>query len=176
MLTGRSGCCNRCCQQFVSPFICTLAPLSERQEPRNLNDQADPSRAQVGEPIVGVETEIWSPETGPAARSARPLPSPKAPTPAAVARHRLTHLPYCGWCPICLATKRPNSHHRRASDIGRMIPFLVADFAYGRNSGDDQLACVLVVRVYPLGIYWACTVDQKGRHDPRVVRRLAQLF
>ena len=54
--------------------------------------------AVLGEPIVGVEA-ITLDHRGRGALPARPLPSPKEPTQAAIDRHNLTHLPYEPWCP-----------------------------------------------------------------------------
>ena len=110
-------------------------------------DAADQRLAQLDEPIVGKSIRTWDDASGAGARQAKPLPSPKAPTPAAWRQHRLTHLPYCCWCPVCVATKRPNNHHRLRQNINRLIPFLVADYAYARNQGEDELMCVLVVRI-----------------------------
>ena len=36
--------------------------------------------------------------------------------------------------------------------------------------------CVLVVKIYPFGLYWAQIVEGKGLHDHSVVERLAQLI
>ena len=138
------------------------------------DDAADAKLAQLDEPIVGSEVVTWQEGKGPGAREARPLPAPKAPTSAAWEKHKLTHLPYCSWCPICASTKRPN-HHHRCSRRGymRSIPFLVADYCYIRNSGEDVLICLLVVRVYPWGIYWATVVDNEGIQDLELTTRLA---
>ena len=139
-------------------------------------DAADPSHAQLDEPIVCTELIIWDKDGGSGARPARPLPPPKAPSAAAWARHKLTHMPYCAWCPICVASKRPNHQHRRFKHSDRLIPFIVADYGYARNSGEDQFICILIVKVYPFGFYWATVVEGKGMHDEAVVQRLAQLI
>ena len=54
---------------------------------------ADPKLAQLDDPIVGTDVKVWDANTGQGARGARAMPEPKAPTPAAAAKHRLTHLP-----------------------------------------------------------------------------------
>ena len=114
-------------------------------------DRADPRMAKLDEPIVGIESTTWEEDKGSGAQSARPLPEPNAPSAAEWARHRLTHLPYCSWCPICTSTKRPNHHHRRLKshirENIREIPCLVADYCYLRNTGGDTLVCLLVVKV-----------------------------
>ena len=44
-------------------------------------------------------------------RGATPLPEPKEPSAYEIAKHMLTHLPYCGWCKYCIAGRRPNADH-----------------------------------------------------------------
>ena len=55
--------------------------------------------AILGEPIVGTEV-VTLDERGQGALPARALPSPKQPTPAQVALHNLTRLPYEEWCTV----------------------------------------------------------------------------
>ena len=83
--------------------------------------------ADLKDPIVGHEV-IISDDRGAGALAARPLPSPQAPSPQAVERHFLTHLPYALWCPFCVAFRKPNHHHRRRRGDGREIPLMVADY------------------------------------------------
>ena len=66
--------------------------------------------ADLSDPIVGRHV-TYSDEQGPGALPVRPLPSPQEPSPAAMARHFLTHLPYASWCPFCVAFRRPKNHH-----------------------------------------------------------------
>ena len=101
-----------------------------------------------GEPFVGVEV-VTLDERGEGALPARPLPSPKQPTPHQVALHNLTHLPYQPWCTICVACRKPNQHHRH-SHSERHIPLMVADYAFVRNKGDDVLVPLLIGRLYPI--------------------------
>ena len=64
-------------------------------------------------------------------QAAQPLPQPKAPTAAQIAAHNITHLPYRSWCPHCVAARRPNSQHFRASSNSvRADPLLVADYCF----------------------------------------------
>ena len=85
------------------------------------------SDISLGEKIVGVENTTLS-EAGPGAIPARPLSSPQTPTPAQIARHNLTHMPYAAWCPYCVACRRKNSHHRRSHEAEREIPLVVGDY------------------------------------------------
>ena len=82
--------------------------------------------AVLGDPIVGVEV-VTLDHRGQGAIAARPLPAPKEPTQAAIDRHNLTHITFELWCPICVACRRPNSHHRLQLDASRQIPLLVGD-------------------------------------------------
>ena len=57
------------------------------------DEAVNPKHALFGEPIIGNEGVLWD-EKGPGAIPAIPMPSPKGMTPAAWARHCITHLPY----------------------------------------------------------------------------------
>ena len=133
-------------------------------EVKNLKDWA-----VLSEPIVGVEV-VTLDERGQGALPPKELPSPKEPTPAARARHNLTHLPYEDWCPFCVACRRPNSHHRLQLREEHEQPLLVGDYAFIRNSGDDQLVCLLVCCLYPFRIYLTCVVPNKGVHEFAIKR------
>ena len=102
-INGCWWCSHKCCQQTASPIM-TMVALQHDGDPV-VEDAADPKLAQLGDPIVGRAVKTWDDATGEGARSARPLPSPKAPTQAAWNLHRLTHLPYACWCPVCVATE-----------------------------------------------------------------------
>ena len=56
-----------------------------------------------GDPIIG-KAVLYDPDTGTAAIPPVGLPAPKGFTPAAWARHCLTHLPYDSNCPFCDAS------------------------------------------------------------------------
>ena len=83
--------------------------------------------AVLGEPVVGIEM-VTLDERGPGARPFKILPSPKQPTQAQIDRHNICHVPYEDWCPIGVATRRPNNHHRcKDLDKEREVPLLVGD-------------------------------------------------
>ena len=86
--------------------------------------------ALTSEQIVGAETILD--HHGPGAITARPLPSPSPMTPAQLAIHNLTHLPYHPGCPICAATRRPNSPHLTSHEHLRVVPLLIADYCFMR--------------------------------------------
>ena len=103
----------------------------------------------------------------------KPMSSPREMTPAEWAQHRITHLPYNGACPHCLAGKRNNLPHCR-SRTERKLPHLVADYCYLRDSVSDVTLTTLVVYILPFRIYFSTVVDAKGP-TPMVVKRLSRL-
>ena len=109
-------------------------------------------------------------ERGQGALPFKMLPSPKEPTQAQRERHNICHWPYESWCPVCVATRRPNDHHRTCLRTDREVPLLVADYAFVRNSNDDALVCVLIARLKPLGVFLACIVPNKGVHEVAIAR------
>ena len=111
--------------------------------------------ADLSDPIVGYDV-VFSEDNGPGALAIRPLPSPREPTPAETAKHCLSHLPYASWCPFCVAFRRPNNHHRRCRDPALLIPLLVGDYAFVRNSRDEVLLTLLAVRLHPSGLWFVC--------------------
>ena len=72
---------------------------------------------------------------------------------------------------MCVACRRPNSHHRLQKD-DRNQPLMVADDAFVRNRGDDQLVPLLIDRLYTCGVYFVVVVPCKGVHQC-VIERLA---
>ena len=126
------------------------------------------------EKIVGVESVTWD-KHGPGARSANPLPTPQTPTQAQIERHNLTHLPYQPWCPFCVACRRKNTHHRPSHEREREIPLLVGDYAFPKTTEDLEGPKMLVLRVYPYKMVFACVVDVKGP-DPVVVDRVVKFL
>ena len=104
------------------------------------------------DPIVGIDKTLLD-ENGLGALEPKGLATPPSMTPAERAKHNLTHLPFHPGCPICLATRRPNSQHRRTNEHERVIPLLVADYCFVKSSGDENLQTVLVLRLYPYKLY-----------------------
>ena len=93
-----------------------------------------PEVAVLGDKIVGVDVVTYD-EHGPGVLPVKPLPSPQEPTPAERERHNVSgHIKYASWCPMCVACRRPNDHHRLQLHDDRTIPLLVGDGAFIRNS------------------------------------------
>ena len=74
-----------------------------------------------------------------------------------------------------MATRRANDQHRRSHEDARTIPLLVADYCFLKTSGEEKLQPVLVMRLYPYMIFFACVVEHKGS-DPLVIRRVAKFL
>ena len=91
------------------------------------DDPVEQDKAFFGDPIIGHDV-VYDPEKGPGALLADILPAPKGMTPAAWARHCVTHLPYDPTCPYCVACRRPSSHHRATHEADRTVPQLVGDY------------------------------------------------
>ena len=106
----------------------------------------------------------------------RGLPQPVAPTREARRLHDLTHLPYASWCWCCVSARKNNSpHFRSRSGADRDLPLFVMDYCFVRNEKDEQLAKVLVGKLYPSRKVFACIVDVKGT-DEYAVRRLVDFI
>ena len=83
---------------------------------------------------------------------ARARTDPGVPTLEQLKRHMLTHLPYCDPCPVCVASHKPNTNHRKASEHERTMPFLVVDDCFPKSSSDDTTITVLVLKPTKKGI------------------------
>ena len=137
-------------------------------------EAADFKYAVMEEKIIGTES-VTLDEHGQGAVTPKGLPSPARMTPAAERLHWLTHLPYNPACEVCVRCKRPNTHHRGCKTDSRVIPLLVGDYCFLKDSQDEDQATMLVLKLYPYKIYFACLVRQKGP-DPLVVARLTQFI
>ena len=131
-------------------------------------------RGEIGRD--GREPEVVATSDGECVVIPRCAPEPKTPAPDVVARHNLTHLPYASWCPHCVAARRANNPHvRREESFRRMIPLLVLDYCFVRNTQDEDLLTLLVGRLYPSRSVFACPVDMKGR-DPVAIAKLSDFI
>ena len=120
-------------------------------------DEEDEGFEQVSDaPIVAhvdsdeklPDSDIMDIEGDVVVQAAQPLPQPKVPTAAQIAAHNITHLPYRSWCPHCVAARRPNSQHFRASSQSvRADPLLVADYCFVRDNVDSECVTVLVASI-----------------------------
>ena len=134
----------------------------------------DPKMVMLGDRIVGVEN-VTLDDKGPGALAPKQVTSPREMTAAQKATHWLTHLPYDPGCPICIQSRRPNNRHMASNEKDRVIPLLVGDYTPLRDSRDDDYATLLVLKVYPCRMMFACVVKSKGP-DPLVVSRLCKFI
>ena len=95
-------CSASCCHRFpISPPLpCPLVPSQEHGEDELGEDDAvSKDLVALGDPIIG-EDVLLVPDRGPGAIPPLTLPTPKGMTPAAWAKHCVTHLPYDPACPF----------------------------------------------------------------------------
>ena len=144
-------------------------PLQEEEE-----EEVDMKLALLDEPIVGVE-QVLHDANGPGALKPRALPSPKPMTAIQKAIHDLSHLPHDPACPICAAGRGLNLPHQVSNEHLRIIPLLVADYCFITFAGDSSLQTVLVMRLYPYRLLFACCTPRKGPH-PQVVQRIVKFI
>ena len=134
----------------------------------------DPKDVLLGDKIVGIENTTLT-SHGPGAIDAKPMKVPPELTAVQWAKHALSHLPYHPGCSICRACKMPNIAHMKSHEADRTIPLLVGDYAFCRDSKDEGLATLLVLRLLPYRLTFAFVVAAKGS-DPLVVARIARLI
>eukprot|EP00971_Amphidinium_carterae_P291486 5786554-Amphidinium_carterae.1 len=85
----------------------------------------DPSKPTTV--IVG-EVEDISQQANPP----KQLRQPPQPTKQEQEQHRISHMPYRSWCPICVAAKGQSVHHRRGALKEQSL--IQLDYAYTRSS------------------------------------------
>ena len=86
-----------------------------------IEEDVDMKLALPSDPIVGVD--VIHGQHGPGAISPKPLSTPSSMTAAQWAIHKISHLPYHPGCPICAATRRPNSMHLSTHEHLRVAPY-----------------------------------------------------
>ena len=103
----------------------------------------------MDDPIVGDGVTTLD-EHGPGALEPRTIPAPKEMTPLEWSKHLASgHLPYDPRCEICVRCKRTNTHHAKSNESDRVIPLLVGDFGFAKDSEDDGNATILFLKLYP---------------------------
>ena len=85
------------------------------------------------------------------------------------------HLPYDPRCEICTSCKRPNVPHLKSHDSERTIPLLVGGYGFVKDGSDDENITILVLKLFPYRLIFACVVPSKGS-DPLVVARLCRFI
>lgn len=101
--------------------------------------------------------------------------APIGPSPAEIEAHNVTHLPYRSWCRWCVMSRKPNPKHMRNHYSTRDVPMLVGDYAFIRDSRDEDLLTVFIGCMYPSKSIVVIPCEQKG-DDPYAVNRLANFI
>ena len=129
----------------------------------------------VDDPIVG-EALTTLDESGPGALAPRTIPAPKEMSTIEREKHFANgHLPYDPRCEICVQCKRPNTPHLKSNESERTIPLLVGDYGFIKDGADEDNATILVLKLYPYKLVFACLVNGKGS-DPLAVARLCRFI
>ena len=82
-----------------------------------------------------------------------------------IRRHKLTHIPYRSWCPICVAAKKKNPpHYARAKQPEDDIPIISMDYMYLNQCDDLEKNPIMVVKDHHRGGVWAFMVLRKGSY------------
>ena len=138
-------------------------------------EELDPKSVVVNDPIVGEEL-ITLDENGPGVLTPKAIPAQKEMSTMKRERHFTNgHLPYDPRCEICVRCKRPNAPHLKAHESERAIPLLVGDYGFIKDGVDEENATILVMKLYPYKLMFACRVSGKGS-DPLVVARLCRFI
>ena len=125
-----------------------------------------------------------APTESPEAREARVLPSPARPSAEAIEKHKVTHLPYRSWCPVCVKAKGKEDAHRRKKttkdkmDQNNRLPKISMDYQELKSrakkgpSEDDEVVKIIVGIDEATGCKMSYRVKSKGAQDTWIVKRL----
>ena len=74
------------------------------------------------------------------AKTARLIRTPEPPTDAASMAHNSTLVPFRDWCPICVASRGPSSHHRRVvvNKTADTLPKFQTDYMFIRTVAESK--------------------------------------
>ena len=138
-------------------------------------EELDPKSVAVDEVISG-EGVVTLDKNGPGALQPKQIPGPKEMTRSQREKHFAAgHLPYDPSCEICVSCKRPNVPHLKSHESDRTIPLLVGDYGFIKDSSDDENITILILKLFPYKLIFACVVPSKGS-DPLVVARLCRFI
>ena len=135
----------------------TVGTLEEEEE-------LDPKSVTVDDLISG-EGIVTLDEHGPGALQPKQVPGPKEMSKAERERHFAAgHLPYDPRCEICSSCKKPNVPHAKSHEAERTIPLLVGDYGFVKDGSDDENVTVLVLKLFPYKLIFACVVSCLTQH------------
>ena len=155
-----------------------MIPLSKGIKTNTDNvdeEELDPKSVVVDDVIAG-KGIVTLDQHGPGALQPKQIPGPEEMSKLERERHFAAgHLPYDPRCAICASCKKPNSPHLKGHESERTIPLLVGDYGFIRDGADDENVTVLVLKLFPYKLLFACVVPSKGS-DPLVVARLCRFI
>ena len=96
------------------------------------------------------------------AQRLRRMKAPQQPTRQERFEHKLTHLPYRSWCPICVKSKSRTDNHRKQTS---RQPVIQVDFTYMKALGDKQVLPVLTAIDVESGMAMAVLVQDKNHQQ-----------
>ena len=147
-----------------------MDPVAEDGHDDLFADGGDESKSEGKTEDKDVEVPVQEEPTE--ALDAKLKHSPCLPSPAEVARHCATHLPYRSWCPICVRAKAKEDPHRRAVeglDEKTGYPVISMDYAFLENK-----VTTLIVKDDATGSVLAYDCLSKGTGDAWVLKQLAR--
>ena len=106
------------------------------------------------------------------------MPQPVAPSVEEWVRHQLTHIPFKGWCPICIQAKAKNPAHKKNVRVERKLPVVSMDYMFmSKKPDNDQLMYpILVMKDRKSGGIWTIPTDRKGKSGLNVVPRVIEVL
>ena len=95
------------------------------------------------------------------AKKAKGLPTPPQPTEQERMEHKLTHLPYRSWCPVCVRSKgRADNHPKQHSKA----PVIQVDITYYKALGETKVTPILTAVDVETGMCMAVQVEDRTQH------------
>ena len=101
------------------------------------------------------------------AKTARTLRTPEPPTDAARMAHNATHVPFRGWCPICVASRGRSSPHRRVvvNKTADTLPKFQTDYMFIRKVAESKTQpCITFVETRS-GLVISFMCSRKGGYE-----------
>ena len=119
---------------------------------------------------AGVGSEVGDEDLG--GRAPVKIKDPKMPSPAEVAEHNFTHLPYRSWCVHCVRGKGRAADHRKGQGDERGIREIHLDYCFFGDKGDEKTKTVLVAKDRDTKSVMCSMVPIKGSSHQFPARRV----
>jgi hypothetical protein len=139
--------------------------VSPKEDSESDDDDDDALEGTLGEKIRGEKGD----------ECVRMVADPRMPTEKEVERHRLTHLPYRNWCPVCVAAKGKDLDHRKDVKEPRGLPEFSFDYCFPGDEFGFRLT-ILVGRERATGMTFATVVPEKGSKGKFVADKCLEFF